>query len=235
MVTLAVLAGRRIAEVSWPAYSRRKGGTCDFMTTQCAKHCVLTTNRVEGESLAFFEDNEPPAIVREMVNNINELGASVLCWFIGSGDCPERMTGKIISVVATLSDMNIRQHGFTRNLGFWHKANQFPKCSIVLTVEKGDEEKMSKAALLCRGDHTTPYLIAEPNYKKDTVRIYRLGLKAKYQSYRCGGGWVIRGSGWAEENVNNRPPARVTVEDCSLCLENNDGCYSLSRSLEAQP
>lgn len=220
-LSLVVPAGRRIAEVSWPAYSRRRGGTCDFMTTQCKEHCILQTNHIEKDSFAFFEDNSPPAIVRKLIDDINALKATVLCWFIGSGDCPKRMTSKLIDVIRDLSEMGIRQHGFTRNMDFWYRANQQPKCTIVLTVEKGDRERYDRASELIHDDDgRKTYLIAEPDYRRSTVRIYRLNVKLKYTSVGCGGGWVI------DARSESLPP-QVTVEDCSLCLQNNDGCFSI--------
>jgi len=227
---IVVPAGRSIAEVSWPAYSRRQGGTCDFMTEQCKKHCILMTNHIEKKSFAFFEDNEPHVIVRRLIEDINELNATVLCWFIGSGDCPRRMTGKLIEVVNILSDLNIRQHGFTRNIDFWWEANQVPMCTIALTVEKGDAERYKEASSKCVWDEKRTYLIAEPNYNRGTVRIFKMGEVNKKLVAGCGVGWVISGSGWTEKHKKDNPPPKVTVEDCSLCLENNDGCFSLVES-----
>lgn len=211
MSSIVILAGRRIAEVSWPAYSRSKGGTCDFMTEQCKKHCIVTTNEIEEGSLKFFRDNHIMRIVRELIEGIGKLEASILCWFIGSGDCPKGMTDKVFRVMDVLNDMDVIQHGFTRNEELWRRTFDLRKCTMILTVEKDEDIPYSAKGAL----------VAEPNYEKDVVKIYRIGERWQC-SWGCGGGWV-------HPTKTSKYIPKTTVEDCSLCLENNNGCFTLEK------
>ena len=218
---IVIPCGKNTAEVSWPSYSRIKGGTCDFMTKNCVKHCILETNSIEQESFEFFEDNEKHVIVRKIIKDMITLKSKILCWFIGSGDCPERIQSKVLSVMEEISSMGIRQHGFTRNIWLWQHATGLKKLSLILTVEKDEEIPYHEGAKL----------IAEPNYLKQTVRIYnhsidRVATKDKdvTKHVGCGGGWT-----YTYKTTKDKAP-KITVEDCSLCLENNDGCFSIVKT-----
>ena len=215
--------GRAMGEVSWPAYSRKVGGTCDFMTKNCSKYCILTANKAKQSSFEFFEDNEPHIIVRELLKQRIKIKAEVICWWVGSGDCPKRMTSKMLRIVKELSQSNVPQNGFTRNLDFWKKANTFKNVRIALTVEKQDFKAWAAVheydLKAWKG-----FLISEPNYKIDRSSIYKLGLRETHHGGgSCGGGWV-------DYVVTKGKPPESFVEDCSLCLRNSVGCYDLKKN-----
>lgn len=227
---IIVPEGRNMAEVSWPAYSKIKGGTCDFMTAACAQHCKLSTNDIERNSLKYFEEHKPEQIAHKLMRDMIALDATILCWFVGSGDCPKRLTKKVLDVVETVSRLGIIQHGFTRNTEFWETANDNKACTIVLTVEKQNKAKMEKAEAIERGNYNDDeaFMVAVPDYENRIVTISRLGnTKYTYSGMGCGGGWVRR--------INpdfNDTPVKVTVEDCSICLKNSDGCFYLQARVD---
>lgn len=221
---IVVPEGRGIAEVSWPAYKRASGGTCDFMTVACAKHCKLTTNDIERNSLKYFEENEVAKVSRKLISDMNELNADILCWFIGSGDCPKQLTSKLVDIAKTMSGLGIIQHGFTRNIEFWEYMNLIKNVSVVLTVEKGQKSKMAKAIEMQNNylyEEPAPvFMVGEPDYEMRTVNIFRPTYNERHYTTGCGGGWVTEIGRDGEIN-------KTTVEDCSICLKNNDGCYSI--------
>jgi len=224
-------AGKSIAEVSFPAYSRKRGGTCDFMTKDCAKYCILQTNQLEKDAFAFFEDNPVPVIVRNLIEQMLALEATTLGWWIGSGDCPERLTNKFIDIIYQLSKSDIPQNGFTRNEKFWSSVNEFSNVRIALTVER-------QAVQEFLSEMPTPtsyygYLISEPDYERNIVLIYKLGVdeKAKpvhFSTVACGGGWVTY-------KHSKQAPPNVFIEDCSMCLKEGVGCYDLVPQLKKEP
>lgn len=217
---LVLPTGRSIAEVSFPAYSRKVGGTCDFMTALCRKQCVLQTGEWERKALEFFEDNPVHIIVRKILKEINQLNATILSWFIGSGDCPERLTSKLIEIMREISSVEIPQNGFTRNQSFWLNANKIDgNVRIALTVEKDDKDfEWWIQRHDIRSERMTDYLIAEPDYRKRIVNIRRFGMESVFAG--CGSGWVktIPKEGKIVEEF---------VEDCSLCLKDKVGCYGI--------
>ena len=215
MSIVLIPCGRKIAEVAWPAYERKKGGTCDFMTANCKKYCKLTANEIEQASLEFVEDNPVHIVVRQMIKDIIELEATVIAWWLGAGDCPERLTDKVLDIMEELSKAKILQNGFTRNKHLHRMANGINNVRIALTVEKGAKQEF---------EHSREgMLIAEPDYEKGVVNLYvhkRGESKFKVTGAGCGGGYVIH-------RLEKGKPPKAFIEDCSLCLKDGVGCYNL--------
>jgi hypothetical protein len=212
MAVILIPCGRKSAEVAWPAYSRKKGGTCDFMTANCQKHCKLKTNEIEIASLEFVEDNPASTVVRQIIKDMQELKATVIAWWLGSGDCPERLTDHITNIIKELSEAQIPQNGFTRNKWLWYNVHYLKNVRFVLTVEKG----MKRPDL----EYNIGNLIAEPDYENGIVKIYAIRRGKKVATgYTCGAGYVYQ--------IKEGAPPKTFIEDCSLCLKDGVGCYDL--------
>lgn len=219
---LVFQAGKAAAEISFPAYDG-PWGTCDFMTDQCRKHCILKTNSLEKHAAEFFEDNSPIKISRTLCEQLDEMKATTLCWFIGSGDCPKRLTEKVTEIIALITKTKIKQNGFTRNKKLWENCYPMRKrVRLALTVEAEvvKDFLMDQAHSGRIGYKPGIYegaLIAIPNYKTQIVRIKEISKEFKeMRSWGCGAGWV---------EFFQAKHGKVTVEDCSLCALTKKGCY----------
>ncbi len=210
---LVFQAGKSAAEVSFPAYDG-PWGTCDFMTKECRKNCILKSNSMEREAVQFFEEHDARTVARELCAQLEEMGADTLCWFIGSGDCPRRLTAKVAEIVSLISETAFNQNGFTRNKSFWTLCYPLRrKVRLALTVEKSALSKF-----LLTSERHVGGLIAVPNYNNQTVSIRKIGKHAMApRLVGCGGGWV---------DDFKMKSSSVTVEDCSLCALAKRGCYA---------
>lgn len=194
------------AYISFPAGLPKDKGTCEFATEICLKKCPQERNKILFEVLQFFENHNPEFIVETIKEQMVELGCTVLYWF-WSGDCPIRLTMKINQIQKCLSDAEIVQMGFTRNIKLWELSQQISNMRFILTVESEKEiESFAK-----KGE-----MIGVPDYKKEIVKIYLDGTCYAF----CGDGWLRCGSYWIETTSD------VFQAFCSECYEHLRGCFT---------
>ncbi len=200
---LSMSQGRYGLVVAFPSH-KGEYGTCDFMSEKCSRECPDFVTQREIDTLLYFESHTDGEISMVLVKEMAETKSTILSWFNECGDCPKRLTKKIVSIISYLSDLGISQNGFTRNKEFWESLNGFRNIHICLTEEN---EKIANS-LLKKG------LVAVPNYETCQVSIGDV--------YLCGGGIVIT---CGEASVIEGD--EVYEEDCSLCHKRKSGCYKV--------
>lgn len=202
------MSGKSGLEVAFPSHQGTYG-TCDFMTKICKKECPSWNTERDKQALLYFEKNISDVICDKLESELKQTSSTVLSWFIESGDCPVRLTAKIISVIKQLAQRGISQNGFTRNKRFWEAFKNDDLVHICLTVENPKKAKL----LINEG------LIAFPEYDNHRVRIN--------ESFACGGGVVITcGCGTVDDEVDEYE------EDCSLCEKRKVGCYGIKKEMK---
>lgn len=181
-------------------------GTCDFATKYCLDECKLTTNANIERVLYYIENYPVEVIVRKIINELVDERNKILYWF-ASGDCPERLTDKIIKIIKRLNGLGVIQVGFTRNRRLWNAFLTFSGIRIALTIEDNEEARSFSK----RG------LVSSPDYETWRTRIYY----NRHLTGLCGGGWFVL----EETAANERHLSNAEPNDCSICHEKNSGCF----------
>lgn len=184
--------------VQWPPH---KEGTCDYESPQCSKECTLRPYPFQQRSFERFDMEGVESLAGAL---LHEAGAGVLVWFSASGDCPKRMTNKVLEIMRELSRRGLHQSGFTRNPWLWKGALGVTNMTMVLTVEE--------RARVARLSNYGP--VAIPVYREGRVEI--TGPRALV--VLCGGGFTC-GEGFVEES-------NVYEEDCGSCWKGERGCFA---------
>lgn len=188
------------SEVVFPPGVKGNGGTCDFMTPQCAKECRLEQNVFQKSTYEKFKQMNVADIARTIKE---EARGHIIEWFV-TGDCPADLTEKISQVMLLLHGDRFSQHGFTRNKTLWQLVSPH-YVRLFLTVEDKEDARV------------LPGLVTVPQYESWRSELFFDGESL----YACGGGTMTCGSGFVEDIAEEN----IYPEDCVLCCENQRGCY----------
>lgn len=136
-------------------------GTCEFSTKECRKYCYAY-----NDSLFDFESHIPEkekqriydyiikwyfvkTVCDRIVEELEGLQSPILHWF-GTGDCMEKDTDRISSIIESMPD-HVVQMGFTRNTKLWERHKDI----FVLTIENrediGDRDGMFSVSNFAEG------------------------------------------------------------------------------------
>jgi hypothetical protein len=182
------------------------GGSCDFMTEECALNCGYKKNKLEELNLEVFRECSPLQLGLEIRKELKEYDCKILSWF-ATGDCPYDLTDKVYSIMDWLADEGFIQCGFTRNVELWERLLPLKDITLGLTVE--DEEwakRISKKGL-----------VSVPDYNTWTVTLY----KDTKPYFNCGGGFGTT----CGENFVITKAEEIYPEDCGKCYERKRGCF----------
>ncbi len=199
-----------VRAIHFPPGEINSGGSCDFTTKACRKHCGYKINQFELETYRTFMSMSPLSIALEIRDELQRYDCRMLSWF-ATGDCPEILTDKIAFIFDFLQEEGFIQCGFTRNQVLWERLLPLADIALGLTVEN------HRAAVLL----SAKGLVAVPDYASWTVTLYK---KAK-AFFNCGGGYGIGGCG-ANFVTINASTEEIYPEDCGLCHANKRGCFT---------
>ena len=197
--------------ISFPA-GKPPDGTCEFATETCLAKCGNRVPNFQAEYKAYdlFCRLNCRKLVSRLTAEIETSQNKVLSWFTESGDCPTKLTHKIINVMSILP---IPQNGFTRNKELWKLSQLISNVRMVLTEENENIAHSYKE----KG------MVCVPNYYEQRVKIFKAG-----KIWLCGAGTVSNpgtpfstcGCGSVETDNSE------SEEDCGLCFQLSRGCYA---------
>lgn len=215
--------------------------SCGFATTKCLKECSEQHNDMTWFSETFdtFKNSSAVALYATIRDELKESGFRLLTWF-DCGDCPARLTKKIVEIIRQLAKEKFWQLGFTRNLALWQSLAGVKRVRFILTVERGSRIKDEG-------------YYAVPNYKKQRVAILhyhtfdrpisrsidKIIARGEANVRYCGGGGsymsmktVTEPEKNAQCSISGPNAALVTGKwgrnheaNCEYCLEGNRGCF----------
>lgn len=200
----------------FPIGKLENGGTCEFASEECLKKCCANKpgsafrkgyKEMRRDVFNYFLNNSPGKITSRILIELEDVNCNIFSWF-SSGDCPEFLTSKYISIVAKIDAEGIIQTGFTRNRRLWLfcKNHLTINARILLTVENIN-------------NISQPGIYSVPDYELGCINIWKLTTYKKYVTEGCGGGFYkdhIRKSGKDQSHLEL---------DCKACHQNNTGCF----------
>lgn len=218
-----------VAGIFFPIGLEKEGGTCQYSSEKCRKYCYArdkdydeTLNIPEEEKqeiLAYFVGNPIITVCSEIMEEMNQLQATVLSWFV-SGDCLDRHIERFYKMMMLLQEAGIVQNGFTRNKDLWQKLADsktlnYDILRMVLTVENLD-----KGGVKAYCGHGAPNTVwAKPNYKTGEVLLYQGLLGYEYKSYgSCGSNSYTH-----KEKFNGK--SVEIASNCLGCFKRKIGCF----------
>ncbi len=202
------------------------GGTCEFSTASCRKHCwAPCTNPVMERTRDVLFNQPISSTVDVLVKDLAQLQTTQLMWF-ESGDCPKKQVKRVVRIMQQLSDEGIKQGGFTRNIELWDAVGHIDDVHLCLTIEKFNPDKKWDGR---KG------MVACPNYEAGHILLYKCIPYEEPQKhyYACGGGWMSGGD--MPDKLGTCDP-KFMGEDCSgmfrenncdVCADEGEGCFAL--------
>ena len=202
-----------IPSIYFPIGSIESGGTCEFATKTCIKHCPsgMEINSHERYAYNYFKRRSTESITKKMITDFNTLvefpyNAKMIQWFTW-GDCPSLLTDKVHSVIMNIYEYGIPQYGFTRNKRLWELTPSRYSLNIGLSIEN---IKKAKIVSIESGK-----LIGHPDYATGYAEMI---FNGKIVS-KCNGWWCKT----KYETMNS---------DCRRCLNHMEGCYTVLCKLD---
>lgn len=186
--------------IFFPVGKPSEGGSCDFITDRCLRHCPSSgvVHEHEKRALRYFKKTTVADIIKRIMIELNFFRSNYLGWF-SWGDCPLELTDKISSIVLGLAQKGIVQNGFTLNEKFWKRIPFTNDLRIALTVYSFNEvEIKSKNKMVCF-----------PDIPKGQARVF---YKGKCKA-RCSGYFCVHEGG------------RTVEADCEQCYIDRVGCF----------
>ena len=210
--------------VYFPTGKLETGGTCEFATTKCLEHCIANKmqaasqitardlaylgvespipickdypSRVKQErALAWFKDNDVHTIVVALLHSMQQTDEYILHWF-ASGDCPDYMLDKIVSIIAAINQAGYIQIVFSRNQ------------RLVSILRRMDDNELLRVVYTTDNKTGASGLIAWPDYDRYNVQLL-------FGETNLGACSPSTFSQWEVKRESN----------CMLCAVRRQGCF----------
>lgn len=193
----------------FPAGSIDIGGTCEFATENCLKYCpeIANNRQPHYDTYNFIVKNDVEVVFNKIKKDLFALDKKVLTWF-AAGDCMMKGMNHILDIMVEVSMVGIVQHGFTRNVSLWEKAQGIQNMYLALTVE-------SKKDKLFREGFGR---VVIPDYEKDMITLYQLEEVDVFEPKEIA---MCSGVFWADVLVGSE----LRESNCSVCYDNLEGCF----------
>ncbi len=215
--------------IFFPVGKLKDGGTCQFASKKCLKECIAIKNgnkknkieyKFKKGTYDFFRNETKNVIVRKILTELSESNCNIISWF-ASGDCPKKLTVKLVSIIKSLNNMDVIQCGFTRNLSLYNYLYRkveilyggdhyrfVDNLRILLTVEKKED-----IDIIGGNVEDDKILFAVPNYNNGKAEIYT--HEFDYDPKCC----------CYDYNSITRQISKESY-NCERCYKNKTGCFT---------
>lgn len=224
----------------FPYGKHADGGSCDFATPTCLEHCSEQYSAMSWfkDVLAFFESNNIITIYKKITEELNRNNFKLLYWF-DCGDCPKRLTDKVLAIIDQLHNDGIIQLGFTRNKIFWKKVNMIDGIRFMLTVE--NKKNIKGEGFYALPDYDTAYtqiILNHPTHIEDDIIgfycgggvCYKTGKKVNKQfnvaDCACDKSNTSEVVGGRFHSITSGDETKELGEaNCLYCYQDKAGCF----------
>ncbi|KKN30853.1 hypothetical protein LCGC14_0829780 [marine sediment metagenome] len=219
--------------------------SCEFATKKCIKECTEQHNNMSWFKEIFedFKKKSSISLYAQIKQEMQENNFTMLSWF-DCGDCPIRLTIKVVQIMEQLREDGFWQIGFTRNKKLWKQVKDLCNVRFMLTVERGTKLELEGYYSIPDYSNQRTAIVHYHTYDKPIDESIDQIISEGYANIRyCGGGGSYIETKKVTEpklvdqcfafnsntgtcNSSGDPVNVVHEANCQYCYEDNEGCFS---------